>query len=54
MEKLFASEQRTVPAPVGPFFGVDTIMTGGSTGAGEFFPASGVCAGARRPVRLAG
>ena len=42
MEKLFASEQRTDPAPVGPFFGVDTIMTAGSTGAGEFFPASGV------------
>jgi len=42
LEKFFASEQRTDPAPVGPFFGVDTIMTGGSTGAGEFFPASGV------------
>jgi hypothetical protein len=42
LEKMFASEQRTNPAPVGPFFGVDTVMSGGSTEGGEFFPASGV------------
>jgi hypothetical protein len=42
LEKMFASERRTDPAPVGPFFGVDTVMTGGSTEGGEFFPASGV------------
>ena len=42
LEKVFSSDQRTDPVAVGPFFGVDTIMTGGATGAGEFFPASGV------------
>lgn len=42
LEKFLASEQRTGPAPVGPYFGVDTVMTGGSTEGGEFFPASGV------------
>lgn len=25
LEKLLASEQRTGPAPVGPYFGVDTV-----------------------------
>jgi len=42
LEKLFASGQKTDPAPIEPFYGVDSIMFGGDTGAGEFFPKSGI------------
>jgi hypothetical protein len=42
LEKLFASGEQTEPAPIEPFYGVDSIMIGGETGAGEFFPKSGI------------
>ncbi|MBA2568532.1 MAG: hypothetical protein H0V11_04210 [Actinobacteria bacterium] len=42
LERLFASGQKTDPAPIEPFYGVDSIMSGGATGAGEFFPKSGI------------
>ena len=42
LDRFFASEQRTGPPPLESFYGVDTVTSGGATGAGEFFPAAGV------------
>ena len=42
MERLLASRSSTGPAPIEPFFGVDTITIGGAAGAGEFFPERNV------------
>lgn len=42
LDRLFASDERTGPPPLESFYGVDTVTSGGATGAGEFFPAAGV------------
>lgn len=42
LDRLFASGERTGPPPLESFYGVDTVTSGGATGAGEFFPAAGV------------
>jgi hypothetical protein len=42
LDRLFTSGQRTGPPPLESFYGVDTVMSGGATGAGEFLPAAGV------------
>ncbi|MBA2567982.1 MAG: hypothetical protein H0V11_01410 [Actinobacteria bacterium] len=36
------SGELTGPPPLEPFYGVDTVTSGGATGAGEFFPEAGV------------
>lgn len=41
-DRFFASEERTGPPPLESFWGVDTVTSGGATGAGEFFPTAGV------------
>jgi hypothetical protein len=42
LDRFFASGERTGPPPLESFYGVDTVTSGGATGAGEFFPAAGV------------
>jgi hypothetical protein len=42
LDRFFASGERTVPPPLESFYGIDTVTSGGATGAGEFFPAAGV------------
>ncbi len=42
LDRFFVSGERTAPPPLESFWGVDTVTSGGATGAGEFFPASGV------------
>lgn len=42
LDRFFASGERTGPPPLESFYGVDTVTSGGATGAGEFFPTAGV------------
>jgi hypothetical protein len=42
LERLFSSGKRTHPPALESFYGVDTVTSGGATGAGEFLPAAGV------------
>ena len=42
LDRFFASGERTGPPALESFFGVDTVTSGGATGAGEFFPTAGV------------
>ena len=42
LDRFFASGERTGPPPLESFYGIDTVTSGGATGAGEFFPTAGV------------